>query len=65
VHAERGGEQRRGDGGGTIQFPLGRLHLAFLIEIRRRDPLMQRQRMAHGIDDHAAIDDAQRAVLSR
>jgi hypothetical protein len=41
---------------------LGNLHLALLIEIRRRDPLEQGQRMPRGVEDRPAVDDAQRAI---
>ena len=44
------------------QASLGPLDLAFLVEIRRGEPLVQLQRMAGGIEDGAAVDDAERAV---
>ena len=63
MHATGGGEQRgvarRRDAG---QVLLGLLDLAFLVEIRRDDPLVQRQRMPGGVEDFAAVDDAERAV---
>ena len=63
MHATGGGEQGgvacRRDAG---QVLLGLLDLAFLVEIRGDDPLVQHQRMTGGIEDGAAIDDAERAV---
>ena len=41
---------------------LGTLHLAFLIEVRGDQPLMQGEGVARRLEHHAAIDDAQRAV---
>jgi hypothetical protein len=48
------------DGAGQVQ--LGDLYLAFLIEVRLDNPLMQAQRHARGLKDLAAIDDAQRVI---
>src|SRR5271166_5284548 len=36
--------------------------ITFLVEIRCHQPLVQLQRMAGGVEDGAAVDDAQRAV---
>ena len=63
MDAAGGGEQRgvarRRDAG---QVFFGLLDLAFLVEIRGDDPLVQHQRMPGGVEDGAAVDDAERAV---
>ena len=41
---------------------LGALHVAFLVEIRCHQPLVQVERVAGGGEDGAAVDDAERAV---
>ncbi len=63
MQAGRGGEQRGGAGrcGGREDL-FGALDLAFLIEIRRHQPLVQVERVAGGGEDGAAIDDAECAV---
>ena len=54
---------RSGKGGRLVrQDRLCALRLAFLIEIGLDDPLMQPERRARGIDDLAAIDDAEIGV---
>ena len=58
-----GGEQRGGAGrrGGREDL-CGALHRAFLVEVRRHQPLVQVERVAGGGEDGAAVDDAERAV---
>ncbi len=62
VHRNGGREQRGSRGRRIGERLFGDLHLALLIEIRRHDPLMQRERMTRGVEDRAAVDDAQRAI---
>ena len=61
AHAVRGGEQR-GAPGLCRQASLRLLDVTFLVEVRCHQPLVQVQRMAGGIEDGAAVDDAERAV---
>ena len=48
--------------GGAGEVALGHLHFALLVEVRRRDPLVQAERGAGRREDGAAIDDAQRVI---
>jgi hypothetical protein len=48
-----------GDGG---KSSLGTLDVALLVEVGRRQPAMQVHGVVGRIEDHAAIDDAQRMV---
>ena len=57
----RGEQRRRRRWRRPAKCFLGLLDIALLVEIRCDDPLVQRQRMPGGIEDFAAIDDAQRA----
>ena len=56
----RGGRAARGVGAGEVA--LGSLDLAFLVEVRRGEPLVMVERGAGRVEDRAAVDDAQRAV---
>ena len=63
MQAGGGGEQRGGAGCRGIREDLfGTLHVAFLVEIRCHQPLVQVERVAGGGEDGAAVDDAERAV---
>ena len=63
MQAGGGGEQRGGAGRRGLREDLcGALHVAFLIEVRRHQPLVQVERVAGGGEDGAAVDDAERAV---
>ena len=55
---EQGGVARRDAG----QMFFGQLDLALLVEVRRNNPLVQGQGMAGGLEDGAAVDDAECAV---
>ena len=62
MHATGGGEQRgvaRRDAG---QVLLCLLDVAFLVEIRGNNPLVQHQRMPGGVEDFSPVDNAERAV---
>ena len=61
AHAVRGGEQR-GAPGLCRQASLRLLDVTLLVEVRCHQPLMQVQRMAGGIEDGTAVDDAERTV---
>jgi hypothetical protein len=59
VHPRGRGEQRRGANAGEAgEVPLGALDLAFFVELRRRQPLVQDQGVAGGGEYGATVDDA-------
>jgi len=49
-------------GGEPSRVRLGLLDLTLLVEVRGREPLVERQGVAGGLEDGAAVDDAERAV---
>ena len=62
MHGHRGGEQGRDIGTGRSQERFGTLDLAFLIEIRGYQPLVQVERVARRGEDRAPVDNAQRML---
>ena len=57
MKASAGGQQRCGARRGGQRF-LGRLDLAFLVEVRRHQPLVLVEGVAGSIENNAAIEDA-------
>ncbi len=55
-------EQRRSGAVGMFERSLGTLDQALLVEVGCREPAVQGQGMARGVEDGAAVDDAERAV---
>ena len=55
-----GSREQRGKGVRLVREDrFGALHLALLIEVGLDDPLMKRERRPRGVDDLAAVDDAE------
>jgi hypothetical protein len=59
-----GGGEQRGRAGGRAQGVLGKLDFALLVEVGEDQPLVLIEGMAGGIDDGAAVDDAEAGVRS-
>ena len=59
VHFRGRGEERRVPGIGEAgEVLLGTVNVAFFVELRHHHPLTQRERVAGGGKDGAAVDDA-------